>query len=424
MTIDKKTLRQMFFCIAGCVILYWILHETDRAVVLIDRFVTVLSPFVVGAAFAFIINVPMRAVEKWFKNVKGAGLRRGLSILTTFLLVILVLSGVIWLLIPQIVDTVKTLIELLPDFFERMKAIAVKFLQDNPQLLQWLQNNTDFDAINWSDMIQKVISWLSGGMTAVLDGLFAAIIGLSSGIFNAVVSLVFGLYCLAQKETLARQARRILYSLLPEKITDETIRILRMTNATFSNFLSGRCLEAVILGAMFAVCMTIFNMPFMPLISVIISVTALVPIVGAFAGCVIGAFFILVQDPMLAVWFVVMFLILQQIEGNLIYPNVVGSSIGLPGMWVLLAVAVGGDLMGIGGMLAMIPLASVMYALIREFTERRLADRDIDPRKLEAQPPEITSKFKENRQKKKVQRDLAKQEKKAKSAPQEEKKES
>ena len=182
------------------------------------------------------------------------------------------------------------------------------------------------------------------------------------------------------------------------------VRILRMSNSTFSNFISGQCLEAVILGLMFTVCMTIFGMPYMPLVSVTIAITALVPIVGAFAGCIVGAFFILIDSPVLAFWFVVMFLILQQIEGNLIYPRVVGTSIGLPGMWVLVAVAVGGDLMGVGGMLLMIPLASVLYALIREFAHKRLATRDIAPEKLEAQPPLLKSDFRDKREKNKQKR--------------------
>ena len=411
MTVDKKVLRQLLFGAAGCVFLYWLLHETERLSAFLSGFWGVISPFAVGAAMAFILNVPMRPIEKWFKGVKKPGARRALAILTTFLVVILVLTGVIWLLVPQIADTVETLIDLLPGFFDRSKNLVLEFLNDNPELLEWLNDNTDFEAINWSEMIQKAISWLSGGMTAVLDSLFAVVISLSTGIFNAVLSIVFGLYCLSRKEILARQGRRILYSILPEKASDETIRILRMTNATFSNFISGQCLEAVILGGMFAVSMSIFRMPFMPLVSVIIAVTALVPIVGAFVGCILGAFFILVQDPMLAVWFVVMFLALQQIEGNLIYPKVVGSSIGLPGMWVLLAVAVGGDLMGVAGMLVMIPLASVLYALGREFTNKQLATRGIDSEKLQDQPQEITSKFKENRQKKREARHLLKLEK-------------
>ena len=418
MTIDRKTLRQVLFGAAGCVFLYWLLHETDRLGALLAGFWNVIAPFAVGAAMAFILNVPMRPIERCFKGIKKPGARRGLAILTTFFLVILVVAGVVLLLIPQLVETVQSLIDMLPDFFDRAKAFALKFLKENPEVLQWLENNTDFEAIDWSGMIQKLISWLSGGMTVALDKIFTMVIGLSTGIFNAVVSLVFGIYCLSRKEILVRQGRRSLYSILPEKASDEVIRVMRMTNATFSNFISGQCLEAVILGAMFAVSMTIFKMPFMPLVSVIITVTALVPIVGAFAGCILGAFFILVQDPLLAVWFVVMFLALQQIEGNLIYPNVVGSSIGLPGMWVLLAVAVGGDLMGVAGMLVMIPLASVIYALGREFTNKQLQVRGIDPSKLQDQPQQIKSKFKEKRQLKKEQKIQLKQEK-----PQQEQKE-
>ena len=155
------------------------------------------------------------------------------------------------------------------------------------------------------------------------------------------------------------------------------------------------------MGVLFALAMLIFDMPYIPLISVIIMITALVPIVGAFAGCVIGAFFILVESPVMAFWFVIMFLVLQQIEGNLIYPRVVGTSIGLPGMWVLVAVGVGGELMGVGGMLLMIPMASVMYALLREFAQRRVEKRGIDPDKLRDHPPELKSGFTVKREKRK-----------------------
>ena len=145
-------------------------------------------------------------------------------------------------------------------------------------------------------------------------------------------------------------------------------------------------------------------MPYVPLISVVIAITALVPLVGAFIGCFLGAFFILVNDPIQALIFVAMFLVLQQIEGNLIYPKVVGTSIGLPGMWVLVAVTVGGELMGVAGMLIMIPISSVLYALLREFTDKRIAQREIDPEKLRDHPPELKSKFKENRERKKEQK--------------------
>ena len=400
MTIDKKTVRHLLWGAAGCVLLYWLLHETERLTAFLGDILGIFAPFVVGAALAFILNVLMRPIERLLKGVKKPGARRALAVLLTLLAVILVLTGVVWLLVPQITATVEQLIDALPDFFDRIYDRAVQFVNSNPELSAWLSENTDFDSINWSEWLQKILSLIGGGFTSVVNGVLAAVVGLGSGIFNAILSLVFCIYCLIRKEILARQGRRILYSLLPEKFCDETIRILRMTNATFTRFISGQCLEAVILGCMFAVSMTIFGMPYMPLVSVIIAVTALVPIVGAFVGCVLGAFFILVQDPILAFWFVIMFLVLQQIEGNLIYPKVVGSSIGLPGMWVLVAVAVGGDLMGVGGMLLMIPLASVLYALAREFTNKRLAERGIDRKKLNDQPQEILSKRKEKKKNK------------------------
>ena len=410
MEINKKTLRNIFIGVAACIFLYWLLHETERIKAVWLAVSNVISPFVTGAAIAFVLNVPMRAIERPLKGIKKLGLRRAIAIVLTLLVVALVLTGVVYLLVPQMIITIESLIETIPGFFTRVQADVTAFLNNNPDLLAWLQNNTDIENFNWQGMIENAVGILSNGVTTVVDMVKNTIVGLSTGIFNAVLSFVFALYCLSRKEILARQGRMLVYSILPEKSGDETIRILRMTNSSFSNFISGQCLEALILGALFAVFMLIFNMPYVPLISVIISVTALVPIVGAFIGCVVGAFFILMVDPQLAFWFVIMFLILQQLENNLIYPRVVGSSIGLPGMWVLLAVAIGGDLMGIGGMLLMIPLAAVMYNLLREFAEKQLAKRGVPREKLQAQPPVLKSGYKQKQERKKEKRAQARKE--------------
>ena len=399
MTLDKKTVRNVFIGVGCCILLYWILHETERVKNVIKTVWGVLSPFAVGAALAFIMNVPMRAIERWLLWIKREKLRRWVAIILTFSVVILILCGVGWLLVPQLVETCESLIAELPGFFSRTQAVITQFLNDNPEILQWLEANTDFESLNWQELIQKAVTVITNGFSAVVDTAVGAVVGLGNGIFNAVLSLVFGLYCLTRKEILERQGKRILYSIVPENIADEGVRILGMTNTAFSNFISGQCLEALILGCMFVVSMLIFKMPYMPLVSVVITITALVPIVGAFVGCGVGAFFILVQDPVMAFWFVIMFLILQQIEGNLIYPKVVGTSIGLPGMWVLVAVAVGGDLMGVAGMLIMIPLASVLYALAREFTDKRLAAKGIDPSKLQAAPPQKPPIFRKKKKK-------------------------
>ncbi len=404
MQIDKKTIRQVFFLAAGCVVLYWLLHETERFKALWTLIADVLAPFVLGAALAFILNVPMRAIEKYLSFIKADGLRRTVAIILTLVVIILVLIGVFWLLVPQIKETIQSLIPKLTDFFLRLEGIAKQFLEENPQLMQWVSSQTGLENLDWSTLIQKAMTMLSNSLTAIANGAFSAVGSITDGLVDAVLGFVFALYCLARKEILARQGRRILYAILPERITDEIIRISRLTNSTFSNFISGQCLEAVILGCMFAVSMAVFRMPYIPLVSVLIGLTALVPLVGAFVGCILGAFFILVNNPMQAVVFVIMFLVLQQIEGNLIYPKVVGTSIGLPGMWVLVAVGVGGDLMGVMGMLIMIPISSVLYTLGREFTTKQVTDRGIDPDKLRDHPPELKSKFKEQREKKKEQR--------------------
>ena len=402
--IDKKTVRNIFMVALGAIAFYWVLHETDQFKTLWAGLVDVLSPFVLGAAIAFIMNVPMRAIERQLTFVHKDGLRRTLAIILTFVMIVLVIAGVILLLIPQITETIQALIPKLMEFFLRVESHLLDFLNENPQLLEWVSNTTGLQSFDWSGLIQKAVTMLKNSVSLIATGAFSAVGGVTSALVDIVIGLVFSLYCLARKEILARQGRRILYAFLPEHFCDESIRVMRLTNSTFSNFISGQCLEALILGCLFAVAMAILKLPFIPLISVLIAVTALVPIVGAFVGCILGTFFILVNDPLQALIFVAMFLVLQQIEGNLIYPKVVGTSIGLPGMWVLVAVTIGGDLMGVAGMLIMIPISSVLYTLLREFTIKRVTDRQIDPDKLRDHPPELKSKFKENRERKKEQR--------------------
>lgn len=398
MTIDKKTIRKVFWIAVGSIFFYWLLHETDRFKTLWTSIKEIFAPFVIGAALAFILNVLMRPIEQKLKFIKNTGLRRAASLVLTFVAIVLVLIGVVRLLIPQISETITMLIPKLTDFFLKVEQEVLNFLNANPELLAWVSTNTNLATLDWSTLVQQAMTILKNSLTVIAGGAFSAVGSFAGGLVDAVIGLVFSLYCLAQKEVLARQGRKLLYAFIPENVGDETIRIMRLTNVTFSNFISGQCLEAVILGCMFAVTMSILKLPYIPLISVLIAVTALVPIVGAFVGCAVGAFLILVNDPMQAVIFIAMFLVLQQIEGNLIYPKVVGTSIGLPGMWVLLAVTVGGEIMGIMGMLVMIPLVSVGYTLLREIASRRVEERQIDPDKLQDQPLIFKSKFKENRE--------------------------
>lgn len=395
MEISKKTLKNIFIGVGACIVLYWLLIETERVKAVLRFIKNVVSPFLVGASFAFILNVPMRSIEGVLRKVSNAPLRRTIAVVLTMIIVLLVLALVFWLLVPQLVDTLQSLVPKLSTFFVDSEAKIQKYLDENPKLMQWVTDNTDFENWDWASLVQKLVTMVSNSLSTIVSGAFLAIGSSITFVMNLFISVVFAIYCLFQKENLARQGRKLLYAFLPERFSDGAIRVLRLTNATFSNFLSGQCIEVLILGGLFAISMAIFRMPYIPLISVLIAVTAFIPIVGAWVGCVLGAFLILINDPTQAVWFVIMFLVIQEIENNLIYPKVVGTSIGLSGMWVLVAISVGGSLMGVAGMFLMIPVASVLHTLLSEVTAKRLQARNIEADKIREHPPEFKSKFRE-----------------------------
>ena len=401
MLIDKKTLRKVFTLIAGGIAFGWLLLDTARASALFDYIWGLIAPFVAGAGIAFIFNVPMRSIESHLEGMRKPGLRRALALILTLFAMVLVIMFVVELLVPQIKITVASLAERIPAFIENTAAKLMVLMQEYPELETWARETFKLEQLSqldWSNILKNALKVVGNSVSALMGNAFSVIGSVTTSIVNTVISIVFALYCLGSKETLARQGRRLLYALLSEKHADETLRILRLTNVTFSNFISGQYLEAVILGGLFAVAMALFKMPYIPLVSVVIAVTALIPVVGAFVGCVVGAFFILVNDPLQALSFVALFLVLQQLEGNLIYPRVVGTSVGLPGMWVLVSVTIGGELMGVAGMLVMIPLVSVFYTLAREFTDRRLAERNIPEEKLRPMPTVYKTRFQENKE--------------------------
>ena len=411
--INKKTLQRIFLFVCGAIVLYWLLHETDRVKGAIATVSNIFAPFVFGGVLAFILNVPMRAIENGLlQKVKKDKLKRVIAVVLTLLALLLVIALVFWLLIPQIILTVNSLVPTLSDFLTKAEAWAMDFLSEHPQLLAWVEKNTNLEELGWAAMAEKLFSVIGTRMSSILGGAVSAISSIFSGVFNAVIALVFSVYCLSQKETLARQGRKLAYAFLKEKVADNIVKILRLTNTSFSNFLSGQCVEVCILGGMYAVGMAVLGMPYIPLITVVIALTAFIPIVGAWTGCVVGTFLIFVKDPMLAIVFVAMFLVIQLVENNMIYPRVVGNSVGLSGMWVLVAITIGGELMGIFGMFLMIPLVSVVYTIVREYTNKKLASMPLDSEKLQLQPPELRSKFKEKRESKKKARILKKLERK------------
>ena len=402
---NKNSIRTAIFGAMGCIVLYWLLHEPERIRGWIGAGVSLMAPFLVGSCLAFVLNVPMRAIERFLKKEFGMKNTRGLAILLTSFVILMVISFVVYLLIPQLEDTVRTLRRQIPYFLERAEELLYQLMRDHPQIRAWILDYTDFENMDWTGLLQQAGDLMGESLSSIFGSAVSAVGNVISGVWSVFVSIVFCFYCLGNKEQLARQARRILYAVLPERWSDEIIRIFRLTNSTFSNFFSGQCLEVCILGSMFAVTMTIFRMPYVSLVSVLVAVTAFIPIVGATIGCVFGAFFILVNDPLQAAGFVVMFLVLQQIENNLIYPRVVGSSVGLPSMWTLFSVTIGGELMGVAGMVLMIPLVSVVYTLIGDYTGRLVRLKGIAPEKLTDQPPELKSRLKEKREIKRQKRE-------------------
>lgn len=330
-------------------------------------------PFLLGAALAFILNVPMRRVERSIRPGKKCRWRRIVSLLLTFLFVIGIIALVVMVVVPEMFRTVMSLQNSVPAFLDRARIDLTDWFARYPEIVTYINQNQ----VNWNDVMQKLAGFLSTGAGSLLSSTFSAAMSIVSGVAMFGIALVFAVYILLQKETLGRQMKKLIAACLPQQTADKLFWTAKLAEKTFSNFLAGQCVEAVILGTMFFVTLTILRMPYAVLIGVLIAFTALIPIFGSFIGCVVGAFLMFMAEPIQALIFVVVFLILQQIEGNLIYPHVVGNSVGLPSIWVLVAVTLGGSMMGIVGMLVFIPLTSVLYTLLREWVHWRLQKKKI-----------------------------------------------
>ena len=382
----KENLRGLLLVVCGGIAFYSLLQNLPAVAMAVGWVLGILGPFLLGGAMAFILNVPMRAIERRLfpvrpgKQVKG---RRPMALLITLLAVIGVLVLASSVIGPGIAEAVRSLAAQVPAAAERLWAQISRLEQYLPMLESLL---ADWNMEDWKNITQKAAQLLQSWGGGILSSGSMVIGGVVSGVSTFVIALIFSFYILLQKEKLGRQGRQVLYALLPERRADRTLEILRLSSRTFSSFLSGQCLEACILGTLFVVSMTIFRMPYALLVGVLISLTALIPIVGAFIGCGVGALLIAIADPWKALGFIVLFLVLQQVEGNLIYPHVVGSSVGLPSIWVLAAVTLGGSLMGILGMLVFIPLCSVLYALFRDYVKTRLSQRHVPVHKWRDDP--------------------------------------
>lgn len=373
---ERKRMRDWLWLGTTLLVVWFVLQHISGLVAFLQTLWGILSPFLLGAALAFVLNVPMSFLERrllFWMDRRFPKAKRPVALLLTLALTVLVVYLVMSLVIPQIIATVETIIKAVPGFLEQADAWLTSY---DFQLKDWIESHVKLPTG------AELEAQLGNMVNIALKGVAfsGTVIGsVYQNILSSFFTIMFIIYFLLGKERLKTQTKRLLFAFLPQQRVEGFLRVAGLTQRTFSSFITGQCLEALILGLLFFVFMSIFRMPYVLLISVFIAVTALIPVIGAWMGCIVGAFLILVGDPMQAVWFVVLFLVLQQLEGNIIYPRVMGNAIGLPSIWVLFAVVLGEGLMGILGMLLFIPLMSVCYKLLGEKVNERLKRKEVSP---------------------------------------------
>lgn len=383
MELNKENMRKIRWLIAFAVLLY--LGIQNLAVVLkyVKLLWGLLLTFVLGGAMAFVLNVPMSFIERHLfgkvreKNNKAgkaaSKLARPVSLVLSIVFVILLILIVVLVVAPELGTT--------------LVSVVKKVEEDIPLAQKWITDtfNGDSEIVKWASAIEidpqkildSIVSVLKNGADNLVSSTITVTMGIVSMAVNFAIGFVFACYVLLQKEKLGKQVLKATYAILPVKVVEYQSHVCTLASKIFASFITGQCIEAVILGSMFFVTMTIGRFPYAMLIGVLISFTALIPVFGGIIGCWVGFFLILMVSPLKAFMFLGLFLILQQIEGNLIYPHVVGNSVGLPAIWVLVAVTLGGNLMGIVGMLIFIPLVSVLYTLFREWVYARLDKKKV-----------------------------------------------
>ena len=385
MDLSRETVRKLRGLIIFTTLIIVCLWKSDMVLGVLKQGFHIVLPFLLGAAIAFIINVPMSFIEdNIYKRVK---LKRSIvdkfarvsALILTLIFIVGIVVIVFFVVVPQLSITVASLGVSVQKFIPQLADIATNVFVSNPEIAEFILS-FEYD---WDKIVSLVFDFIQAGAGNVFDTTLMIAMSLVSICTTGIIALIFSIYIVLQKETLGMQFRKVCFAFMRKGRAEATLEVCALTYKSFSNFLTGQCLEAVILGTIIVIALSIFKIPFALLIGVLIAFTALIPIFGAFLGCVLGTFLIFIEDPMKALTFVIIFLVIQQIEGNLIYPHVVGGSVGLPSIWVLAAVSVGASLMGVVGMLIFIPITSVLYALFREVVYIKLQKNEIDPLDIE-----------------------------------------
>ena len=366
--VHEKQIRKIFEGIIFLIFLVFILYRIGYIFGFFTNILSIVEPFLVGAAIAFILSIPMNFLERKFPRLK-----RPLSLLLTFLIFILVILVLVFLIGPKLIDTITNIVNTVPESVESLR----KLLQDTNINWDWIQDYLASIEIDWQSISNKVLSFFKDSFSSLFTSTFGVVTGVVSTIISTIISFIFAAYILISKEKLSVQLKKLLYAFLPEKIVDKMVEVGKLTHKTFTNFFTYQCIECLILGSMFFVTMVILRIPYALLISVMITIMALIPIFGLCIAFIIASILIVMVNPIKVIVFAILFAVLQQIEGNLIYPRVVGKSIGLPPIWVIFVITLGSSLMGVVGMILFIPLSSVIYTLIRKSVYKRLRKRQI-----------------------------------------------
>lgn len=371
MKIIDNNMKKYIILIFITIFTYWGLNNLNLLFESFNFICTVFSPFILGGMIAFILNIPTKKIENLLnKKIKNKKCTRIIAIILSLLIFVLVIIFVAFLLIPELISNITLLMKNLPNFMNKTENFILDLLNKYPDIQNQIKDIFSASG-NITDIISNILNYFINGAIGIISGLVSSVIS----IFTA---LIFSIYMLSQKEYLIKITKKVIYAIFNENKSNKLIKIGILANKTFSKFISGQCVEAVILGSIIFVISLIFRFPYALIIAVLTSITALIPIFGALIAMVIGAILIGITNPIQALIFIIVFLVIQQIEGNLIYPKVVGASVGLSPMWTLLAISVGGSLFGIVGMLIGLPLASVIYAILKEAINNRLKSKNYE----------------------------------------------
>ena len=376
--IDTKSLIKVALVIFA---LYLAIHYWGHAAGILKTLLGAAIPVIIGAVISYPLNILMSFYEKHLfpKSEKKLAVRsrRGLALTLAILTLVGLIALIIALVVPQLVSCVKLLVAEVPDFFNMVVAKLSEFEFVPEDIIAALSK------IDWKSRITDIIKTVYSGLGSVMDVVVTTVSSLVSGVTTAFLAIIFAIYLLLGKDKIGSQLKKVMHHFIPERITEKFDYVRKVADESFHKFIVAQCTEALILGGLCTVGMLILRLPYAAMIGAVTVVTAFIPVVGALLGGAVGAFLILMESPVKALIFLVFIILLQQIEGDLIYPRVVGSSMGLPSIWVLTAVTLGGGMFGVLGMMLSVPLASTVYTLLRNEVYGK--------REKELVPPEIIS---------------------------------